>query len=132
MLYAKVENGSISQYPYSIHSLKKENSNTSFPRTAMDIDSVRSDYGIVEVAELSSPVSETHNVSEGSPELVNGNWSQTWEQTPKTEIELATLVIEARRAEYGPVANQIEFITENGLEAWQTKVAEIKARHPKS
>ena len=132
MLYAKVENGSISQYPYSIHSLKKENSNTSFPRTAMDIDSVRSDYGIVEVAELSSPVSETHNVSEGSPELVNGNWSQTWEQTPKTEIELATLVIEARRSEYGPVANQIEFITENGLEAWQTKVAEIKARHPKS
>ena len=132
MLYAKVENGSISQYPYSIHSLKKENSNTSFPRTAMDIDSVRSDYGIVEVAELSSPVSETHNVSEGSPELVNGNWSQTWEQTPKTEIELATLVIEARRSEYGPVANQIEFITENGLEPWQARVADINARHPKS
>ena len=27
--------------------------------------------------------------------------------------------------------SQIEFITENGLEAWQTKVAEIKARYPK-
>ena len=132
MLYAKVENGSISQYPYSIHSLKKENSNTSFPRTAMDIDSVRSDYGIVEVAELSSPVSETHNVSEGSPALVNGVWTQSWEQAPKTAIELEAQVIDQRRAEYGHLDNQIEFITENGLEAWQTKVAEIKARHPKS
>jgi len=27
--------------------------------------------------------------------------------------------------------DQIEFITENGLDAWQAKVAEIKARHPK-
>ena len=132
MLYAKVENGSISQYPYSIHSLKKENSNTSFPRTAMDIDSVRSDYGIVEVAELSSPVSETHNVSEGSPELVNGNWSQTWEQTPKTAEELNDQVRAVRLSNYGPPEAQLEFITENGLEAWQTKVAEIKARHPKS
>ena len=49
----------------------------------------------------------------------------------KAEIELATLVIEARRSEYGPVADQIEFITENGLEAWQTKVSEIKLQHPK-
>ena len=27
---------------------------------------------------------------------------------------------------------QIEYIVENGLEAWQTKVAEIKAAHPKT
>ena len=27
---------------------------------------------------------------------------------------------------------QLEYITENGLEAWQTKVAEIKAANPKS
>ena len=33
---------------------------------------------------------------------------------------------------YGMSTNQIEFITENGLEAWQTKVAEIKAKYPKS
>ena len=131
MLYAKVENGAVVQYPYSIHNLRKDNPNTSFPKTVMDIDSMRSDYGIVEVTELSSPASETHNMSEGTPELVNGNWRQAWEQTPKTAIELEALVIEARRSEYGPVENQIEFITENGLEAWQAKVDEIKLRHPK-
>jgi hypothetical protein len=36
-----------------------------------------------------------------------------------------------RIAEYGSVAEQIEFITENGLDAWQSKVAEIKAKYPK-
>ena len=32
---------------------------------------------------------------------------------------------------YGDWRDQLEFISENGLEAWQTKVAEIKARYPK-
>jgi len=33
---------------------------------------------------------------------------------------------------YGPLNDQIEYITENGLEAWQAKVAEIKAANPKT
>ena len=32
---------------------------------------------------------------------------------------------------YGDWKDQLEFISENGLEAWQTKVAEVKARYPK-
>jgi hypothetical protein len=36
-----------------------------------------------------------------------------------------------RIAEYGSVAKQIEYITENGLDAWQSKVAEIKLKYPK-
>ena len=36
-----------------------------------------------------------------------------------------------RREEYGSVEDQLEYITENGLEAWQQKVAEIKAKYPK-
>jgi hypothetical protein len=37
----------------------------------------------------------------------------------------------ARQAGYGSAAYQIEYITENGLEAWQTHVAAIKAANPK-
>ena len=33
---------------------------------------------------------------------------------------------------YGSVASQIEYITENGLEAWQAHVAAIKAQFPKT
>lgn len=37
----------------------------------------------------------------------------------------------ARIQEYGPLVDQIEFITENGLEAWQARVAGIKNLYPK-
>lgn len=36
-----------------------------------------------------------------------------------------------RLQEYGSPMEQLEFITENGLEAWQQKVAEIKNKYPK-
>lgn len=39
--------------------------------------------------------------------------------------------MEKRLGEYGSAQEQIEYITENGLAAWQTRVAEIKARYPK-
>ena len=38
----------------------------------------------------------------------------------------------ARQAAYGSLESQLEYITENGLEAWQAKVAEIKAANPKT
>lgn len=37
----------------------------------------------------------------------------------------------ARLAAYGTAQSQIEYITENGLAAWQSHVAEIKAANPK-
>ena len=41
-------------------------------------------------------------------------------------------VVANRREAYGSLESQIEFITENGLEAWQSKVAEIKTQFPKA
>ena len=37
----------------------------------------------------------------------------------------------AREEAYGTTQEQIEYITENGLDAWQAKVAQIKADNPK-
>ena len=39
--------------------------------------------------------------------------------------------VQNRIKEYGSIAEQIEYITENGLDAWQTKVNSIKAKYPK-
>ena len=36
-----------------------------------------------------------------------------------------------RKKEYGTLVEQIEFITENGIDAWQTKVQQIKTKYPK-
>jgi hypothetical protein len=46
-------------------------------------------------------------------------------------IESNQAQVNKRIAEYGSVAEQIEYITENGLDAWQSKVAEIKLKYPK-
>jgi hypothetical protein len=52
---------------------------------------------------------------------------------PKPEPEKPELTYEQKRlAEYGDVAKQIEYITENGLVAWKKKVEAIKAKYPKN
>ena len=38
----------------------------------------------------------------------------------------------ARIEAYGSLESQLEYITENGLEAWQTHVAKIKTDNPKT
>ena len=131
MNYAKIEGGVISQYPYTMDVLKSENQNTSFPKDSLTRSGIRAAYSIVEVIPVSSPNSTTHNYSEVAPVLVDGAWTQTWEETPKSTEELNSIVTSNRVGEYGTLDKQIEFITENGLEAWQSRDAEIKARHPK-
>jgi len=43
-----------------------------------------------------------------------------------------TSYIELRKQAYGDVESQIEYITENGLDAWQDKVKKIKQLYPKN
>jgi len=40
--------------------------------------------------------------------------------------------VQNRIKEYGSIVEQIEYITENGLDAWQKKVNSIKAKYPKN
>ena len=49
----------------------------------------------------------------------------------QSELQALEDVISNRIKEYGSIAEQIEYITENGLDAWQTKVAVIKTKYPK-
>ena len=54
--------------------------------------------------------------------------TETEEPEPEPEPYVETYG-DKRMAEYGSLHEQIEFITENGLDAWQTKVASIKAKY---
>ena len=131
MNYARVENGSVVEYPFNTALLKQANPNTSFPKNPLERADVREDFGVVEVVPVSTPESDTHNMSEVTPVNVGGTWTQTWDQTAKSNEELNGVAVSKRESEYGAPEKQLEFITENGLEAWQTKVAEIKAKYPK-
>ena len=131
MNYARVENDSVVEYPFNTALLKKANPNTSFPKQPLEKANVREDYSVVEVVPVSAPESDTHNVVEVTPVNVVGTWTQTWNQTAKSNEELNVVAVSKRKSEYGLPEKQIEFITENGLGAWQAKVAEIKAKYPK-
>ena len=48
-----------------------------------------------------------------------------------TTLENNAIAVANRQKEYGTPQEMIEFITENGLDAWQTKVQEIKTKYPK-
>ena len=48
-----------------------------------------------------------------------------------TTLENNAIAVANRQKEYGTPQEMIEFITENGLEAWQSKVQEIKTKYPK-
>ena len=131
-MYAKLNaSGGLEAYPYSILELRFENPNTSFVSSALSNEDIRAEYRIVEVQEVEPPVESGKNSVLGDPVKDGSIWKQSWNLVDQSASEKEASVINARRAEYGSTEEQIEFITENGLTPWQTKVAEIKARHPK-
>jgi len=85
---------------------------------------------------------EVKVVDDGKGNLTIDVWNATDKEKP-TEEQLNAFTDEAtksqnndvavdnRQKEYGSIAKQIEYITENGLEAWQSKVQEIKTKYPK-
>ena len=48
-----------------------------------------------------------------------------------TTLENNAIAVANRQKEYGSPEKMIEYITENGLEAWQSKVQEIKTKYSK-
>ena len=122
-MYAKVQDGSVVRYPYVFTDFKHDNPRISFPRTALENESIRNEYGVVKVESVEKPSQDGHYVAEQTPELVDGSWKQKWSLEPENNVV-------QRKREYGPVEKQIGFITENGLEAWQAKVNEIKLKYP--
>ena len=99
-MYVKVTNGSVDQYPYTIGQLRRDNPNTSFPKTLLN--STLGSYGVFTVKQAVTPdydpktqYVETSN----TPQLVDGVWTvaktvvgKSAEQiTADTENQAATM-----------------------------------------
>ena len=77
-MYAKIQNGSVVEYPYGLNQLQRDNPNTSFvlPLTQDILDL----SGMVEVVLTDAPeFDHTQTVVETPPQLVNGQWTQQWD-----------------------------------------------------
>jgi hypothetical protein len=74
-MFVKATNGKIVQYPYSVGLLRRDNPNTSFPKTISD--EVLAEYGVYEVKSPPAPDHdpETHFVEYAPvPTFVDGAW----------------------------------------------------------
>jgi len=121
--------------PYTHTNLKNDNPNVGFPGNAFGNPDIRAKYGITEIPKSELPPIDVQPIEpttpdgfkavEGAPEFVGDEWRQTWNY-----VEIGWL--ENRIGAYRSPDKQLEFITENGLEAWQAKVSEIKAKYPKT
>ena len=66
-----------------------------------------------------------------APSFATVGFTSTASAKPTDEVVDIPNWLQARMNAYGTVESQLEYITENGLDAWQTKVAEIKTANPK-
>jgi len=93
-MLARIVNGAVAEYPYTLAQLRAAHPNTSFP------DAIHAcaltEFGATVVLVTSRPAAEPGQVvEEGTPALANGEWHQTWTARAETPAELAAAKADA-------------------------------------
>jgi len=87
-MHVLVNNGTVENYPYTIGNLRRDNPNTSFPKKPSD--ALLEDFGMFRVTKVARPAYDhTKNITEGTPVLTNGVWTQVWNETNASAEEIA-------------------------------------------
>jgi hypothetical protein len=73
-MIAKIRNGAVVIYPYTIGLLKRDNPNISFPSEIPE--DILNSFGCFSVTERTKPVGDI--VTERPPVLLDGKWTQVW------------------------------------------------------
>jgi hypothetical protein len=133
-------NGTAETYPYSIGQLRKDNPQVSFPKNPTD--ELFASYDVFLVARTDRPAYDpiTQNLSEGTPELLEGVWTQVWvlfdateEEVEQRKAEQLNNIKQQRASAYTREADPLFFKAqreEATLEEWSAKVEEIRVRYP--
>jgi hypothetical protein len=88
-MYAKLNNGQLQKYPYTMGMLRKDHHNVAFPKVMTD--EIFAQFGVVRVTPVSPPtVSHTQTWHESTPVLENGIWKQTYIISDVSAEDLAT------------------------------------------
>jgi hypothetical protein len=84
-MYLRIKDNEV-VYPYSIQQLKIDEYNVSFPK---DLTSeILEGFGVYSVQQTPMPNDYTKNIVEGTPILVDGTYTQVWNQTDATQEEI--------------------------------------------
>ena len=88
-MHVKTTNGQVDTYPYNVGQLRRDNTNTSFPKRIPD--EMLAEWGVYPVAfaDMPSVDDRTQKVEqEQQPSLVNGSWTIGWVTSSKTPEEV--------------------------------------------
>ena len=125
---------------YTIGQLRRDNPQVSFPKTIPD--ATLAEYDFYPVTPTDRPTHDpiTQNLTEGTPALVNGAWTQVWTVSDATPEEIEQRqadqleTLKAQRADaYRSEADPLFFQAQRGeadTAEWTAKVEEIRARFP--
>lgn len=85
-MFAKLNNGQLEKFPYTLGMLRKDNPTVAFPKVISD--EILSAYDIVSVTMTNQPDDYRKDYTT-SAELQNGSWVQTWTAVDISQEELA-------------------------------------------
>ena len=89
-MFVKANNGVAEKFPYTIGELRRENPNTSFPKSIPD--GVLADFNVFRITETAMPLfdSTTHRADRAAlPVLTDGQWLWGWDVTALTAEQIA-------------------------------------------
>jgi hypothetical protein len=137
-MHIKLTNGQPEKY--TIGQLRRDNPQVSFPKSIPDETLAEYDVYPLTATERPSYDPITQNLTEGTPALVDGVWTQVWEISDATAEEIAQRKadqlegIKRQRADaYQNEADPLFFKAQRGeatTEEWSAKVEEIRNRYP--
>lgn len=88
MKHAKIIDGQVAKYPYTLHMLRTDNPAVSFPGE-MD-DALLAEFNVYRISLTERPASTlTQDPVEQTPQLVNGVWTQVWAMVDVSAEEAA-------------------------------------------
>lgn len=104
-----------------------------FPDGTWTYIALTSDMTEADLDDMVHRMTPPHLLSGTAPSFLSAGATRTAAEKPAEEfVDPRPEYVQNRTKAYGTVEAQIEFITENGLDAWVARVAQIKADNPKS
>lgn len=105
-MYVLAPNQTVETFPYSIGDLRRDNSNTSFPRNPSE--ELLASWSVFPVVDVAAPSYDeaTENCNQVNPTLQDGQWMMTWSVTAASSDEIAERLT-AKSAEVRSQRNQL-------------------------
>jgi len=95
-MFVKITNGKVDQYPYTIGNLRRDNPSISFPREIPN--EMLSEFNVFPVTLIDSPgYNYTKNIKEFNPILIDGVWTQNWQELDASQEEIDERILQLEK-----------------------------------